>query len=178
MESRLELISKYKDDKQLMPVRGTSDSAGYDLRSAEDIIVPSLWRMLNKVFMDTSATSPLDLECTQEVLKTLGIKPTLVPTGVRIKLPKDKYAGVHARSSLPLKHMLLVANDEGIIDSDYYYADNEGHIHVMLLNLAPFDIKINKYDKLAQLIVKDFYKVVNDNVEDKKRTGGFGSTKN
>ena len=74
--------------------------------------------------------------------------------------------------------MLIVANDEGIIDSDYYYADNEGHIHVMLLNISPFDIQIRKYDKLAQLIVKDYYKVVNDNVENKKRTEGFGHTGN
>lgn len=178
MESRLELITKYKNDEKLMPVRGTEDSAGYDLRSAEDIVIPSLWKLLDKITIEDNALSPFDLESTQAILKELGVRPTLVPTGVRIKLPKDKYAGVHARSSLPLKHMLIVANDEGIIDSDYYYADNEGHIHVMLLNISPFDIQIRKYDKLAQLIVKDYYKVVNDNVENKKRTEGFGHTGN
>lgn len=176
MQGRLELISKYKDDDKLMPIRGTKDSAGYDLRSAEDIIVPSIWRLMLKT--DIEKDTLLELDKVPSVLKELGIKPTLVPTGVRIQLPKDKYAGVHARSSLPLKHMLLVANDEGIIDADYYYADNEGHIHVMLLNFAPFDIKIRKYDKLAQLVVKDFYKVVNDNVEDKERRNGFGHTGN
>lgn len=171
----LQLISKYLTDEKLLPVRGTTGSAGYDLRCAEDTIVPSLWKLVEKYTTDEIV---MDLANVPQMLKTLGIKPTLVPTGVRIKLPSNKYAGVHARSSLPLKHMLIVANDEGIIDSDYYYADNEGHIHVMLLNLAPFDIKIPKYSKIAQLIIKDYQVVVNDQVETEKRTGGFGSTGN
>lgn len=171
----LQLISKYLTDEKLLPVRGTTGSAGYDLRCAEDITVPSLWRLIVKYTTDEIV---MDLTNVPQMLKKLGIRPTLVPTGVRIKLPSNKYAGVHARSSLPLKHMLIVANDEGIIDSDYYYADNEGHIHVMLLNLAPFDIKIPKYSKIAQLVIKDYQVVVNDQVETEKRTGGFGSTGN
>ena len=172
----LQLVSNYSTDERLLPVRGTTGSAGYDLRCAEDTVLPSLWRLLDKY--NTTENIVMNLDNVPQMLKKLGIKPTLVPTGVRIKLPYDKYAGVHARSSLPLKHMLIVANDEGIIDSDYYYADNEGHIHVMLLNLAPFDIKIPKYSKIAQLLVKDFHIVVNDQVETEKRTGGFGSTGN
>lgn len=171
----LQLISKYLTDEKLLPVRGTTGSAGYDLRCAEDITVPSLGRLIVKYGINDVV---MDLEDVPQMLKALGIKPTLVPTGVRIKLPSNKYAGVHARSSLPLKHMLIVANDEGIIDSDYYYADNEGHIHVMLLNLAPFDIKIPKYSKIAQLVIKDYQVVINDQVETEKRTGGFGSTGN
>lgn len=173
----LQLVSEYLTDEKLLPVRGTSMSAGYDLRCAKDTVVPSLWRLLKGTTVTTEDVV-MDLENVPLMLKKLGIKPTLVPTGVRIKLPSNMYAGVHARSSLPLKHMLIVANDEGIIDADYYYADNEGHIHVMLLNLAPFDIKIKKYDKLAQLVIKNFQTVLNDQVETKKRTGGFGSTGN
>lgn len=173
---KLELISKYQDDNKLLPVRGTQDSAGYDLRCAEDIVIPSLCRLLAKTPMTEHII--MDLENVPQMLKSIGVRPTLVPTGVKIKLPSNKYAGVHARSSLPLKHMLIVANDEGIIDADYYYADNEGHIHVMLLNLAPFDIKIPKYSKIAQLLVKDYQVVLNDQVETEKRTGGFGSTGN
>ena len=42
----LQLVSEYLTDEKLLPVRGTSMSAGYDLRCAKDIVVPSLWRLL------------------------------------------------------------------------------------------------------------------------------------
>ena len=101
----LQLISKYLTDEKLLPVRGTTGSAGYDLRCAEDTLVPSLWKLIEKYTTDEIV---MDLTNVPQMLKKLGIRPTLVHTGARIKLPSNKYAGVHARSSLPLKHMLIV----------------------------------------------------------------------
>ena len=80
------------------------------------------------------------------------------------------------RSSTPLKYWLLCANGYGIIDSDYYFnKDNDGRIYVQLINLSPFTIKLNKGDKIAQGIIKSYYKTDDDNATG-ERTGGFGST--
>lgn len=176
--SLIKLIKEFEEDAQLLPQRETEFSAGYDLRCAEEVVVPSLWKLLEKKRnVIIPYTASYDLDTTKVLLKEMGIRPTLVRTGVKAKLDGDQYGGVHARSSTPLNYMLIGANDEGIIDADYYNNEkNEGEIHVMLLNLAPFDIKIKKYDRIGQLIVKGYETFNNEVYPTKTRNGGFGHT--
>ena len=81
------------------------------------------------------------------------------------------------RSGLGFKYRLQMNNTVGIIDSDYYYADNEGHIFCKLTN----DTNENKTVEIAsgqgmlQGIFVSFGITVDDEV-DAVRTGGFGST--
>jgi dUTP pyrophosphatase len=59
--------------------------------------------------------------------KCPNYRPTLVPTGVKVYLDNDKYLQLSARSSLPRKNWLIVANAPGIVDADYVdNPDNEG----------------------------------------------------
>ena len=54
-------------------------------------------------------------------------RPTLVPTGIKIYLDDDKSFDIQARSSLPRKNWLIVANGVGLADADYVdNPDNEG----------------------------------------------------
>lgn len=63
-----------------------------------------------------------------------------------------------------------------IIDSDYYNnPDNEGHIYFQIINLAPFDIVLQKHDCIGQGIIKKYETVENDTATG-ERNGGFGST--
>jgi dUTP pyrophosphatase len=81
-----------------------------------------------------------------------------------------------ARSSLPLKHWLIVANGVGVIDGDYYdNPSNEGHIYFQLINLSPVPIVIKKGEKFGQGIFLNFG-VTSDDKATEKRKGGFGST--
>ena len=58
-------------------------------------------------------------------------RPTLVPTGVKIYLDDDKSLEIYARSSLPRKNWLVVANGVGLIDADYADTpESEGEIYV------------------------------------------------
>ena len=108
--------------------------------------------------------------------KAANAKPTLVPTGIKCKIPNNFYLELSVRSSCPLKHWLILANGVGVIDSDYYNnPDNEGHIFFQLINLAPFDILLRKGDIIGQGILKKYYLTDNDAAQG-ERVGGFGST--
>lgn len=63
-----------------------------------------------------------------------------------------------------------------IIDADYAdNSENEGEIYLQLINLAPFDIKLQKGDCIGQGIIKPYFITANDRAEG-ERVGGFGST--
>lgn len=44
-----EVVSKYKDEGINLPKRSTAGSAGYDFESAEDVVIPGLWRVIEEV---------------------------------------------------------------------------------------------------------------------------------
>lgn len=99
-----------------------------------------------------------------------------VYTGVKCELPQDEFLMVCIRSSMAIKKGLVITNQVGIIDSDYYNnPDNDGHIIVALRNMTDQDITIDKHDRIAQGIIYKYLTVDDDNVNE-SRTGGFGST--
>ena len=66
-----------------------------------------------------------------------GLKPgetVKIPTGVRVRMEEDWVLSLYPRSGLGFKYRLQLNNTVGIIDSDYYYSDNEGHIFAKLTN--------------------------------------------
>jgi dUTP pyrophosphatase len=97
------------------------------------------------------------------------------PTGIRIELDSNKFLACFPRSGLGFKYKLQLANSTGIIDSDYFFAANEGNIHVKLCNNGNKRVKINKGDAFMQGIILSFFRVGDDDTND-VRTGGFGST--
>lgn len=170
--NNFEIVSKYEDSIKL-PKRATEHSAGYDLVAAKDIEIPSILREYQGY---RNTIQVFSLEEISGLLMALKFRPTLVPTGVKIKLEPDCYLSISARSSLPLKHMLLVANSPGVIDADYYNnPDNEGEIFIQLINLSPFDIQIKKGDRIAQGIIQKYIRTADDSTT-LKRTSGHGST--
>lgn len=51
------------------------------------------------------------------------------PTGIRVKMPENIVMLLVPRSSLGFKYGFQLSNTMGVIDSDYFHAENEGHIH-------------------------------------------------
>ena len=99
-----------------------------------------------------------------------------VPTGLAIALPVGHAGFVHPRSGRALREGLTVANAPGLIDSGY-----RGEIKVIVVNLDPqTPIKIERGDKIAQLVIQAVESVELDEVEALPETGrgsgGFGST--
>ena len=176
--AKFEVISKYADAGLALPVRKTEFSAGYDMVAAEDTIIPpyenqvATMALANNI-MDCDAK---DLEWMGAFTKSLKVKPTLVPTGMKCKLEPGTYLELSVRSSSPLKYWLFLANGVGIIDADYYNnPDNEGHIYFQMINLSPFPIKVQKGEAIGQGIIHRF-ETTEDDAAAGLREGGFGST--
>ena len=105
-------------------------------------------------------------------------KLQLVPTGVKAYMQDNEYLGMHIRSSMAVKRHLMLVNNVGIIDADYYNnADNEGHIMLALLNTGDEALALPKGECVAHGIFYNY--LVADGDEDiakNVRGGVFGST--
>ena len=91
-----------------------------------------------------------DLRSTQ----TLSIEPgerKLVSTGVSIALPNGYVGLVHPRSGLAAKNGITVLNAPGTIDAGY-----RGEIMVTLLNTSGEIFRIERGDRIAQLLIQKF----------------------
>lgn len=194
-EEHFEVVSKYKDKNINIPKRATKGSAGYDIEAAEDIVVPSIYAIIRRIkcsephlmygsgagrtvsyFACMEKESQIyTIEEIKDIVKKLKLV-TMVPTGLKIKLQEDKFLALHTRSSIGVNCLLMLPNQTGIIDSDYYNnSDNEGHIMVPMINLSPYNILIKKGDRIAQGIVQKYYRLEEDKVTE-IRDGGCGST--
>ena len=98
-----------------------------------------------------------------------------IPTGIRCRIDDSFVLQIYPRSSLGFKYQMCLLNTVGIIDSDYYNADNEGHIIIGIVNRGTKDLTINKGDRFVQGIFTKYFLAVEDD-DKQERHGGFGST--
>lgn len=142
-------IAKGWEDKDIhIPIRKTKYSAAYDIEAAEDVTIPKY---------------------------VPGIKPTLIPTGLKAYCQDDEWYMLANRSSGPKKGFVM-ANSIGIIDSDYYENEtNDGHFYFQYYNFLDHDLEVKKGDVIGQVIFLKYLTTDNDYAEG-IRTGGFGST--
>ena len=99
----------------------------------------------------------------------------LIPTGIRAEMENGWVLLLFPRSSLGFKHSLRLANMVGVIDSDYAFAKNEGHIMVKLRNPLSVPVTIGRGDRFCQGIFLPYGTAEEDEVT-AGRVGGFGST--
>lgn len=109
-----------------------------------------------------------------------SLKPSetiLIPTGIRVKIEEGWVLKFYPRSGLGFKYRLQLNNTVGIIDSDYYGSDNEGHIFCKLTNDSNEGkiVSIEKGAGFMQGIFVEYGITFDDDVAD-IRNGGFGST--
>lgn len=188
----------YENIPYHLPERKTKGAAAYDLEAIEDIIIPPkvdiISRISNKIssmLFQNNIHLLIDSifgqkgESTEEKVFTLeevadltkGNRPTIVRTGMKIKIPEDMVCIVVPRSSSSMKYWLKMSNSIGIIDSDYYNSpENDGEIGLIFENDFPFPIKIKKGDIIGQALIMPRYIVDNEKEIESTRTGGYGST--
>lgn len=115
----------------------------------------------------------MDLHAVETVILEPGV-PRLVPTGIRIALPRGFEAQVRPRSGLALRHSIVMPNAPGTIDPGY-----RGELSVILLNLGPAPYTVHPQDRIAQMVVAR-YEVVewveSELAESRRGAGGFGSS--
>lgn len=88
----------------------------------------------------------------------------------------DKTIKVRLHNADTVKRFIQVLlNGTGVIDSDYYNADNEGHMFIALKNDGDKSVTFEAGDRICQAVFVPFGITVDDN-SDGVRTGGIGST--
>jgi dUTP pyrophosphatase len=100
----------------------------------------------------------------------------MIPTGVVFDIPVGHSVRIHARSGLALKAGLVMANSEGVIDSDY-----TEETKIIVLNISNIPIRINHGDRIAQgemvpVLSYDICTTTESINKKTSRAGGFGST--
>ena len=100
-----------------------------------------------------------------------------IPTGIRAWMEDGWVLKIYPRSGLGFKFRLQLNNTVGIIDSDYYHAQNEGHIFIKVTNDTNEGktVSLSAGDAFAQGIFLE-YGITLDDDADGLRLGGFGST--
>ena len=124
----------------------------------------------------TELSAGLDLKASISEPVTLApLGRALIPTGLYIELPQGTEAQIRPRSGLAAKSGITVLNAPGTIDADY-----RGEIKVILVNLSDTEFEVNPGERIAQMVVARYEKIVweeTDSLEDTERgAGGFGST--
>lgn len=100
-----------------------------------------------------------------------------IPTGIRVEMEQDWVLLLFPRSGLGFKYRLQMNNTVGVIDSDYFYSDNEGHIFAKITNDSNEEkvLSIEAGDGFMQGIFLMYGITMDDDVKE-ARNGGFGST--
>ena len=100
-----------------------------------------------------------------------------IPTGIRVEMLPEYFLAIVPRSGLGFKYRLQLDNTLGIIDADYFYSDNEGHIFCKMTNDGNENkvVDVSSGNGFCQGIFLPYYLTIDDDV-DIVRNGGFGST--
>ena len=145
MNEIMEPFLKQWYDNIKLPNRATKGSAGYDFYAPTNFTIPD------------DGTS------------------VIIPTGIRCNMEEGYVLSIYPRSGMGFKYRVSLDNTVGIIDQDYYYADNEGHIMIKLHSGVNEKIDIKEGTAFAQGLLSEFCITIDDDA-DGIRTGGFGST--
>jgi dUTP pyrophosphatase len=124
----------------------------------------------------TSRSAGFDLRaCVEDEIVLQPGARALVPTGIAIALPSGFEAQVRPRSGLALRHGLTLLNSPGTIDEDY-----RGEIRVIVVNLGSEPVRLQRGDRIAQLVVQRVAWAemceVDELPESERGSGGFGHT--
>lgn len=148
-----------------------------ETREEIDRTLPLLKAAYKQIQLPTRATAGsvgYDFYC--PVYSIIKNKPVTIPTGIRCIMEDTHFLMLVPRSGLGFKYGLRLHNTVGIIDSDYQFADNEGHIMVRLT--AQKDYPIKQGERFVQGILLPTAFATNDEDHPPKaiRKGGIGST--
>lgn len=133
----------------------------------DDIPVPSY---------STSGSSGMDVRAAVAREKTVTPGAVeLIPTNLSVEIPPGYEIQVRPRSGLAANYGIGILNSPGTIDSDY-----RGELKIILINFGKNNFKINRGDRIAQLVVSKIYQaqiILTDVLSKSKRgEGGFGHT--
>ena len=151
---------------------GYLDAIGQD----SDEVIRSIYDALKLPKRATKGSAGYDFYAPRAITLKPG-ETAKIPTGIRAKMEENWVLQCYPRSGLGFKFRLQLNNTVGIIDSDYYGSDNEGHIQIKLTNDSREGkrLEVKEGTGFAQGIFLEYGITVDDETTE-ERNGGFGST--
>ncbi len=143
-------------------------------KSFDTNFIKSLYDKITLPTRATKGSAGYDFICPFDILLTPR-ESIKIPTGIRCRMDGNWVLKIYPRSSLGFKYNMKLSNTVGIIDSDYFASNNQGHIIIKITNNSDSLLKIQQGDKFVQGIFVQYGITVDDDA-DVKRDGGFGST--
>lgn len=125
---------------------------------------------------ETPGAAGMDVHaCLKEDLVIAPLGRALVPTGLRMQMPRGYECQVRPRSGLALNHGITVLNTPGTID-----ADSRAEIGVVLINLSQTPFTVSHGDRICQFVFKKceraVWKEVRELDKTKREDGAFGAS--
>ncbi len=122
----------------------------------------------------TTGSAGYDFVSPVRVLLAPG-EAAVIPTGIRAEMSPGWVLLLFPRSGLGFRHGIRLSNTVGVIDSDYAFAENEGHILVKLQNPSDHPVEIACGERFCQGVFLPFG-IAEEEESFEARRGGFGST--
>ena len=129
------------------------------------------WEAIKLPTRATSGSAGYDFYMPYE--RAVNKFPVTIPTGIRCKIEPGWVLVCCPKSGLGFKYKMELDNTLGIIDSDYYFSDNEGHIMAKIRTETPTILQQGQ--KFMQGLFLPFGITTDDECSG-VRNGGFGST--
>ncbi len=164
--AKFEKVTKGRFEKDFLDTFG--ETAGDALEAA--------WETVTIPVRATKGSAGYDFITPVELTLAPG-ETVKVPTGIRAAMEEGWVLQIYPRSGLGFKYRLQLNNTVGIVDSDYYDSENEGHIFIKVTNDSNEGktLKLPAGSGFAQGLFVEFGITVDDGAE-ASRNGGFGST--
>lgn len=146
----------------------------YGDRSREEIL--RVYESIRLPRRATAGSAGYDFFAPADIVLKPG-ESAKIPTGIRVEMEPSWVLQCYPRSGLGFKYRLQLNNTVGIIDSDYFYSDNEGHIFARITNDTHEGktVIIPGGTGFMQGIFVEYGITVDDDATE-VRNGGFGST--
>lgn len=132
----------------------------------ENVLITPVRSSIGSAGHDFVLTKDINLNPGDSVMIHTGIRAEIMPGWVLVIAP---------RSGLGSKFRMQINNTVGIIDEDYFGADNEGHIMIKITNDGDKVLALKAGDRFVQGIFLP-YGITKNDVPLGKRTGGLGSS--
>ena len=164
--ARFEKVSREQFEKDFLDTFGAGSEAACQ----------TAWEQVTMPKRATTGSAGYDF-ITPVAIRLAPGESVKVPTGIRAAMEAGWVLQIYPRSGLGFKYRLQLNNTVGIVDSDFYDSDNEGHIFVKLTNASREGktLSLEAGSGFAQGIFVEFGITEDDDAES-VRNGGFGST--
>ena len=147
--------------------------AGFITKETPEETIRAIWEGIRLPSRATGGSAGYDFFMPYPFSINPGRQIT-IPTGIRVDMQPGWFLMLLPRSGLGFKYGFRLVNTCGIIDADYYYADNEGHIMAKISVESPMCLQ--EGDRFIQGLFIPHGVTRSDDTLGLNRSGGMGST--